>query len=397
MEKENEILAKMQAEFAAKFGADAARETRSYFSPGRVNLIGEHTDYNGGHVFPCAISLGTYALVADRQDSKTQIYSMNMADKGVIEFPMSGLSYDKAKDWANYPMGVVKVFEDAGYKARHGFDILIFGTLPNGSGLSSSASIEVLTALILNDAFDFGLDMVEMVKLSQKAENTFVGVNCGIMDQFAVGMGKKDCAILLDCNTLSYRYSKIALDGASIVITNTNKPHSLASSAYNVRRAQCEHALNELKEVKPELNALGELSNEEFNQLAGAISEPLERQRARHAVLENNRTLEAVEALEANDVAKFGKLMNESHYSLRDDYDVTGKELDTLAELAWQVDGVIGSRMTGAGFGGCTVSLVKNEAIEAFKEKVGKVYTEKIGYAPSFYVANIADGTHRVK
>ncbi|MBE6084122.1 MAG: galactokinase [Selenomonas ruminantium] len=397
MEKENEILAKMQAEFAAKFGADAARETRSYFSPGRVNLIGEHTDYNGGHVFPCAISLGTYALVADRQDSKTQIYSMNMADKGVIEFPMSGLSYDKAKDWANYPMGVVKVFEDAGFKAGHGFDILIYGTLPNGSGLSSSASIEVLTALILNDAFDFGLDMVEMVKLSQKAENTFVGVNCGIMDQFAVGMGKKDCAILLDCNTLSYRYSKIALDGASIVITNTNKPHSLASSAYNVRRAQCEHALNELKEVKPELNALGELSNEEFNQLAGAISEPLERQRARHAVLENNRTLEAVEALEANDVAKFGKLMNESHYSLRDDYDVTGKELDTLAELAWQVDGVIGSRMTGAGFGGCTVSLVKNEAIEAFKEKVGKVYTEKIGYAPSFYVANIADGTHRVK
>ena len=397
MEKENEILAKMQTEFAAKFGADAARETRSYFSPGRVNLIGEHTDYNGGHVFPCAISLGTYALVADRQDSKTQIYSMNMADKGVIEFPMSGLSYDKAKDWANYPMGVVKVFEDAGFKAGHGFDILIFGTLPNGSGLSSSASIEVLTALILNDAFDFGLDMVEMVKLSQKAENTFVGVNCGIMDQFAVGMGKKDCAILLDCNTLSYRYSKIALDGASIVITNTNKPHSLASSAYNVRRAQCEHALNELKEVKPELNALGELSNEEFNQLAGAISEPLERQRARHAVLENNRTLEAVEALEADDVVKFGKLMNESHYSLRDDYDVTGKELDTLAELAWQVDGVIGSRMTGAGFGGCTVSLVKDEAIEAFKEKVGKVYTEKIGYAPSFYVANIADGTHRVK
>lgn len=391
---EQEILTKMQAEFAEKFGA---QETRAYFSPGRVNLIGEHTDYNGGHVFPCAISLGTYALVADRQDDKTRIYSMNLADKSVIEFGMSGLSYDKAKNWANYPMGVVKVFEDAGHKASHGFDILVYGTLPNGSGLSSSASIEVLTALILNDAFGFGLDMVEMVKLSQKAENTFVGVNCGIMDQFAVGMGKKDCAILLDCNTLEYRYSKIALEGASIVITNTNKPHSLASSAYNVRRAQCEHALNELKEVKPELNALGELSNEAFNQLAGAISEPLERQRARHAVLENNRTLEAVEALEANDVQKFGKLMNESHYSLRDDYDVTGKELDTLAELAWQVEGVIGSRMTGAGFGGCTVSLVKNEAIEAFKEKVGKAYTEKIGYAPSFYVANIADGTHRIK
>ena len=308
MEKENEILAKMEEEFAAKFGA---QETRAYFSPGRVNLIGEHTDYNGGHVFPCAISLGTYALVADRADNKTRIYSMNLADKGVIEFAMSGLSYDKEKNWANYPMGVVKVFEDAGHKASHGFDILVYGTLPNGSGLSSSASIEVLTALILNDAFGFGLDMVEMVKLSQKAENTFVGVNCGIMDQFAVGMGKKDCAILLDCNTLSYRYSKIALEGASIVISNTNKPHSLASSAYNVRRAQCEHALNELKEVKPELNALGELSNEAFNQLAGAISEPLERQRARHAVLENNRTLEAVEALEADDVVKFGKQADE--------------------------------------------------------------------------------------
>jgi galactokinase len=239
--------------------------------------------------------------------------------------------------------------------------------------------------------------MVGMVKLSQKAENVFVGVNCGIMDQFAVGMGKKDCAILLDCNTLDYRYSKIALKDASIVISNTNKPHSLASSAYNVRRAQCEHALNELKEVKPELNALGELSNEEFNKLAGHISEPLERQRARHAVCENNRTMEAVAALESDDVEKFGKLMNDSHFSLRDDYDVTGKELDTLAELAWQQDGVIGSRMTGAGFGGCTVSLVKNSAIPAFKENVGKAYTEKIGYAPSFYVANIADGTHRIK
>ena len=391
---EQEILAEMKQVFTEKFGTE---ETRSYFSPGRVNLIGEHTDYNGGHVFPCAISLGTYALVADRKDTKTRIYSMNLADKGVIEFEMSGLSYDKAKNWANYPMGVVSVFEQAGHKCSHGFDIVINGTLPNGSGLSSSASLEVLTAVILNEAFGFGLDMVEMVKLSQKAENVFVGVNCGIMDQFAVGMGKKDCAILLDCNTLDYRYSKIALKDASIVISNTNKPHSLASSAYNVRRAQCEHALNELKEVKPELNALGELSNEEFNKLAGHISEPLERQRARHAVCENNRTMEAVAALESDDVEKFGKLMNDSHFSLRDDYDVTGKELDTLAELAWQQDGVIGSRMTGAGFGGCTVSLVKNGAIPAFKENVGKAYTEKIGYAPSFYVANIADGTHRIK
>ena len=388
-----DILAKMMKVFEEKFGK---METRAFFSPGRVNLIGEHTDYNGGHVFPCAISLGTYALVADRQDDRTRMYSMNQEGAGIIEFGMTGLSYDSAKGWANYPMGVVKVFEEAGHKCPHGFDILIYGTLPNGSGLSSSASLEVLTAVILNDAFGFGLDMVEMVKLSQKAENTFVGVNCGIMDQFAVGMGKKDCAILLDCSTLEYRYSKIALEGASIVITNTNKPHSLASSAYNVRRAQCEHALNELKEVRPELETLGALTNLEYDKLAGHISDHVERQRARHAVYENQRTMEAVQALEADDVQRFGELMDMSHVSLRDDYDVTGVELDTLAELAWEQEGVIGSRMTGAGFGGCTVSLVKDECIEAFKKNVEVGYEKKIGYKPSFYVASIADGTHRL-
>ena len=390
---EKEFLREMAKVFEEKFGAQAERR---YFSPGRVNLIGEHTDYNGGHVFPCAISLGTYALVRDRSDSVTRVYSMNLADKGVIEFPMSGLAYDASKDWANYFMGVVDVFEKAGHKTTHGFDIVINGTLPGGAGLSSSASLEVLMSVILNEAFGFGLRMLEMVKLSQKAENTFVGVNCGIMDQFAVGMGKADCAMLLDCNTLDYRYSKIALKDASIVITNTNKPHSLASSAYNVRRAQCEHALNELREVKPELKALGELSNEAFERIAGHIAEQLERQRAHHAVFENNRTLEAVAALERDDVTRFGKLMNESHFSLRDDYDVTGRELDTLAEIAWSLPGVIGSRMTGAGFGGSTVSLVKNDAIETFRERVSAVYTERIGYAPSFYVASIAEGTHRL-
>lgn len=390
---EKEFLAGMAKVFEEKFGTQAERR---YFSPGRVNLIGEHTDYNGGHVFPCAISLGTYALVRDRADAVTRVYSMNLADKGVIEFSMNGLAYDAAKDWANYFMGVVDVFEKAGYKASHGFDIVINGTLPGGAGLSSSASLEVLMSVILNEAFSFGLPMLEMVKLSQQAENKFVGVNCGIMDQFAVGMGKADCAMLLDCNTLDYRYSKIDLQDASIVITNTNKPHSLASSAYNVRRAQCEHALNELREVRPELKTLGELSNEAFERIAGHIAEQLERQRAHHAVFENNRTLEAVAALERDDVARFGKLMNESHFSLRDDYDVTGRELDTLAEIAWSLPGVIGSRMTGAGFGGSTVSLVKNDAIEAFKEKVTAAYTERIGYAPSFYVASIAEGTHRL-
>ena len=390
---QGKYLAEMQETFQEKFGAAAQR---SYFSPGRVNLIGEHTDYNGGHVFPCAISLGTYAVVRDREDQKSRVFSMNLADKGVIEFPMTGLAYDAGKDWANYFMGVVDVFEKAGHRAGHGFDIVINGTLPGGAGLSSSASLEVLMSVILNEAFGFGLSMLDMVKLSQKAENQFVGVNCGIMDQFAVGMGKKDCAMLLDCNTLEYRYSKISLKNASIVITNTNKPHSLASSAYNVRRAQCEHALNELREVKPELKALGELGNFEFDKIAGHISEQLERQRARHAVYENNRAIEAVSALEKDDVRKFGLLMDASHFSLRDDYDVTGRELDTLAELAWDIPGVIGSRMTGAGFGGSTVSLVENDAIETFKQKVEKGYTEKIGYAPSFYVASISEGTHRI-
>ena len=387
-----EILQEMKKVFAEHFGV---QETKAFFSPGRVNLIGEHTDYNGGHVFPCAISLGTYALVAARSDHKSRLFSMNLKDAGVIEFPMEGLAYDKKNDWANYPMGVIRMFEDAGYKASHGFDIVINGTLPPSSGLSSSASIEVLTAVILNDAFGFGLSMVDMVKLSQKAENKFVGVNCGIMDQFAVGMGKKDHSILLDCNTLDYRYSRIALQDCSIVITNTNKKHSLASSAYNVRRAQCEHALNELREIRA-VGSLGELTNEEYDKLAGHIQDRIERQRAHHAVYENQRTLEAVAALEKNDVEKFGRLMNASHVSLRDDYDVTGIELDTLAELAWAQEGVIGSRMTGAGFGGCTVSIVKNDAIPAFKKNVGEAYTKKIGYAPSFYVANIADGAHKL-
>ena len=386
------ILDEMQEVFREKFGA---AQTHAYFSPGRVNLIGEHTDYNGGHVFPCAISLGTYALVAPRTDGISRLYSMNLPEQGVVQFPMHGAVKSDAYGWANYPIGVVRVMEDAGHRAAHGFDIVLYGTLPNGAGLSSSASIEVLMAVILNDELNLGIDMVELVKFSQKAENEFVGMNCGIMDQFAVGMGKKDCAILLDCNTLSYRYSKLALDGCSIVITNTNKTHSLVTSAYNERRTQCESALKAMQKVKP-IKALGELTNAEFDAIASAIPDPVERRRARHAVYENNRTLEAVKALEANDVKRFGELMNASHVSLRDDYEVTGPELDTLAELAWQQDGVLGSRMTGGGFAGCTVSIVRDAAIPAFEKNVGDAYTAKIGYAPSFYVANIADGARRL-
>ena len=387
-----EILKKMQDQFEKLFGK---QETTAFFSPGRVNLIGEHTDYNGGHVFPCAISLGTYALVAKRQDQKMRLYSMNMEQRGIVAFDMAPLSYDAAHDWANYPMGVMKMLQDNGQELKHGFDIVFFGTLPNGAGLSSSASLEVLTAVIFNDLLELGLDLLYLVKLSQKAENKFVGVNCGIMDQFAVGMGKKDYAILLDCNTLAYRYSKIELGDCSIVITNTNKKHSLGASKYNERRSQCETALADLQAAKP-IKALGELTNAEFEALASAIKDPVNCRRARHAVFENQRTIEAVAALEKKDLQKFGELMKASHVSLRDDYEVTGEELDTLAELAWQQAGVIGSRMTGAGFGGCTVSIVKNEAIEAFEKNITEAYTKKIGYAPSFYVANIADGAGRI-
>ncbi len=388
-----EIFAEMEKVFAEKFGS--GKSTRQYFSPGRVNLIGEHTDYNGGYVFPCAISLGTYALVADRDDNKSRFYSMNLPDVGVVEFEMSGLKKQTAYDWANYVAGVIAMLEQDGYKSSHGFDVVINGTLPAGAGLSSSASIELLTSVIMNDAFKFGLDMVELVKISQRAENDFVGMNCGIMDQFAVGMGKKDCAILLDCNTLEYRYSTIKLADCSIVITNTNKPHSLVTSAYNERRSQCEHALSEIQKVKDVKN-LCSITNDEFEELQQYITDPIERLRARHAVHENQRTLEAVKALESNDIEKFGQLMKDSHVSLQKDYDVTGVELDTLAELAWSVEGCIGSRMTGAGFGGSTVSIVKNSAIEEFKKVVSEGYTKKIGYAPSFYVADISEGTHKI-
>ena len=365
-----------------------------YMSPGRINLIGEHTDYNGGFVFPGAVDKGIMAEVRPNGLDTVILYSIDLKDK--VEFKVDDPKGPKAT-WARYIYGVIQEMRALGVDVK-GFNAAFYGDVPLGAGMSSSAALESCFAFAINDLFANGrISKWDMVLAGQATEHKYVGVNCGIMDQFAVGMGKKDCAILLDCNTLSYRYSKIALEDASIVITNTNKPHSLASSAYNVRRAQCEHALNELKEVKPELKALGELGNDEFNQIAGHIEEVLERHRARHAVYENNRTLDAVKALENNDVTEFGRLMNESHFSLRDDYEVTGKELDTLAEIAWQQEGVIGSRMTGAGFGGSTVSLVKNDAIEAFKKNVGEAYTEKIGYAPSFVVASISDGTHRIE
>lgn len=369
---------------------------RVFFSPGRVNLIGEHTDYNGGHVFPCALTIGTYAVVSKREDSLVRVISLNFEKLGIIEFDINNIVYDKKDDWANYPKGVAKALQEHGYKTSNGFEILFFGNIPNGSGLSSSASIEVLMGTILNDYFEFNIDMISIVKMCQEAENKFIGVNCGIMDQFSIGMGKKNCAILLDCNTLKYEYSNLEMDGYKIVIGNTNKKRGLADSKYNERRSECESALETIqKEVK--INSLGELSEEKFEEVKHLIKDEVKRKRAKHAVYENQRTLKAVEALKNKDLVTFGKLMNESHISLRDDYEVTGKELDTLVSLAWQQEGVIGSRMTGAGFGGCTVSIVKEENIEAFTKNIEEGYKEIIGYKPDFYVVDISDGTGRIE
>lgn len=366
-----------------------------FFSPGRVNLIGEHTDYNGGNVFPCALTIGTYGLIAKRDDNKCFVNSLNFEELGTIEFDLNDIVNDKKHDWANYPKGVIKVFENHGFKATHGFDILFFGNIPNGSGLSSSASIEVLMGCILNESFGFNIDMVDIVKMCQEAENKFIGVNCGIMDQFAIGMGKENCAILLDCNTLNYSYSKLNMNGYKIVIGNTNKKRGLADSKYNERRSQCEAALKDIQKIK-NINSLGELTEEDFEEVKSFISDPINVKRAKHAVYENQRTLKAVQALEDNNLSLFGQLMNNSHISLRDDYEVTGVELDTLVSLAWQCEGVIGSRMTGAGFGGCTVSIVKDEYVDKFISSITPKYAQEIGYEPSFYIVNISDGTRKL-
>ena len=367
-----------------------------FFSPGRVNLIGEHTDYNGGFVFPCALDFGTYAVVRKRNDNIFRMYSKNFKNLGIKEFSLDRLVNEPADNWANYPKGVIKTFLEAGYNIDGGFDVLFFGNIPNGAGLSSSASIELATSVILKELFALNIDMVDMVKLSQRAENKFIGVNCGIMDQFAIGMGKKDNAILLDCSTLEYHYAPVVLNGASIVIANTNKKRGLADSKYNERRSSCEAAVKVLNENGIKIKFLGELSVEKFNEVKHFITDEEQLKRATHAVTENERTKTAVEKLNAGDIKAFGELMNQSHISLRDDYEVTGVELDSLVEAQWEAEGVIGARMTGAGFGGCTVSIVKDEYIEAFKKSVGEKYTAATGLVADFYVAKIGDGSRKL-
>ncbi|ATA81318.1 galactokinase [Capnocytophaga leadbetteri] len=382
----------LEQKFKEVFGKDAEQQ---FFAPGRVNLIGEHTDYNGGNVFPCAIDKGTYGLVSKRADRTFRMYSENFADLGVMEFTLDELVNDKKHDWANYPKGVIKMFVEEGFKIDSGFDFLVSGNIPNGAGLSSSASIEMLTGIVLKDLFHLSIDPIAMALLGKKVENLFIGVNSGIMDQFAVAMGKKDHAILLDCNTLKYDYVPVVLKDEVIVIANTNKRRGLADSKYNERRAECDEALAELQTKLP-IKALGELSIEEFEANKDLIKSPIRQKRAKHAVYENQRTLKAQKELSAGNLAEFGKLMNQSHISLRDDYEVTGVELDTLAALAWEQPGVVGSRMTGAGFGGCTVSIVKKDKVDDFIKNVGEAYKNKIGYAADFYIAAVSEGARKL-
>ena len=376
-------------EFAERFGN--AEGAQVYFAPGRVNLIGEHTDYNGGHVFPCALTIGTYAVARKRNDRKLRFFSMNFEHLGIIESSLDELKPMKEAGWTNYPKGVMWAFGERGMHLDCGLDILLNGNIPNGSGLSSSASVEVVTGFILKSLYGFDVSNQDLALIGQFSENNFNGVNCGIMDQFAIAMGKKDNAIFLDTATLEYEYAPVKLQGAKIVISCSNKKRGLGSSKYNERRSECEMALSEIQSGMG-IKTLGDLTEEQFESVKMAIKDEDRRKRAKHAVYENQRTIKAVEALKANDIALFGKLMNESHVSLRDDYEVTGEELDTLVEAAWKIDGVIGSRMTGAGFGGCTVSIVKDEAVDRFIDQVGKTYKETIGYAADFYVVEIGSG-----
>ena len=379
--------------FREKFGSKG--EIRTYFAPGRVNLIGEHTDYNGGHVFPCALTLGTYGMARKRRDNKLRFYSINLNKRGVLYSNLNDLVPHKGAGWTNYPKGVMWAFEQRGFKMDCGLDLMICGNIPNGSGLSSSAALEVLTGLILKDMYGFDVSMTDIALIGQYAENNFNGCNCGIMDQFASAMGKKDHAIFLDTNTLEYEYAPVELKDAQIIVVNSKVKHSLVNSAYNDRRNDCEEALKELQTVV-DVDALGELSEEQFEKYKSAIQSDVRVKRAKHAVYENQRTIKAVEALKAGDIETFGTLMNETHISLRDDYEVSCAEVDALVEIAWSTEGVLGSRITGGGFGGCTVNIVKNDAVDAFVENIKTEYPKRTGIEAEIYFADIGEGARKL-
>lgn len=387
MNKE-ELLKEYETTFGEK-GKDV------FFSPGRINVIGEHTDYNGGHVFPAAISLGVYGVYGPREDKKVCLFSGNV-DGDIVEFDIDDTTVEKDdRFWANYFKGMITYLREKYDNIDHGFNLYIKANLPSGSGLSSSAAIEMLMGIILKDEFNLDVDRIALAKMGQRTENEFVGLNSGIMDQFACIMGKKDSAIFLDCNTLDYEYKPLALGDYEIIIMATNKPHTLADSAYNDRVRECHDAVKKLQ-AKLDIKTLGELDNDTFDEYAYLINNETEIKRARHAVSENQRTLRATNAMQDGDLEKLGRLIDASHVSLHYDYEVTGQELDTLAEASWAQPGVLGARMIGGGFGGSAIAIVKKDQAEAFKKNVGKIYRDKVGYDASFYDAEIVDGTKRI-
>jgi galactokinase len=381
----------LRDEFFRLYG-DRENEPVLFYSPGRVNLIGEHTDYNGGYVFPCALDFGTTLLVRKTGGSEMRMNSLNFPGEVVIHIALNYMPVPKS--WTNYPVGVVNEFARNGIGAP-GMEMLFMGDIPNGAGLSSSASIEMVTAVALNELTGSGLEMMEMVRMAQKAENGFVGMNCGIMDQFAVGFGKKDHAINLNCDTLEYRYAPLNLGDRRLVITNTNKRRGLTDSKYNERRSECEMAVTLISDHRPVKN-LSELTVTDLWMLDSYITDPVVRKRAKHVITENGRTLDAIKALENNDITLLGRLMNESHDSLCTDYEVTGTELDTLVYEGRKLPGVIGTRMTGAGFGGCTVSIVESRHTDEFIRRLGEIYTSRTGLTADFYLPGIGDGARRI-
>lgn len=385
----------LRAHFLSHFPEHTVDGVDAFFSPGRVNLIGEHIDYNGGMVLPCAINLGTYAVAAKRSDRRIRMLSLNFEEMGVIESTLDGIAYDSEKDWANYPLGVLFTLKQAGHEIPFGMDILFYGDLPNGAGLSSSASIEVLTATIAKTFFDLRLTPVEIALLCQKSENEFNGVNCGIMDQFSIAMGKIDHAVLLNCDTLEYEHVPATLGDYRLVIINTNKKRGLVDSAYNQRRQECDMAFERLNSVfksRP-LSALCDLTPTEFLSISEVLEKDSVYKRAHHAIMENYRTNRSKEALSEGNLLAFGEWMYASHASLKHYFEVSCHELDVIVDLSRPLRGVLGARMTGAGFGGCAIALVHHAHVDHYKEAVSKGYKEQTGISASFYIAEISGGT----
>jgi galactokinase len=378
----------LKEQFNRKYG-ESSTEVSVFQAPGRVNLIGEHTDYNGGYVFPAALTIGTTMMARKREDGIFRFASTNFAAE--VELDGSDVAFRKEDDWVNYPKGMIHHLKKRGYMFS-GADILYHGEIPNGSGLSSSASIEVVTGYGLAALEGKPIDKVELALVAQEAENQFMRVNCGIMDQFAVSIGKKDHAIMLKCDNLDYELVPFKAEGYKLIIGNTNKRRGLVDSEYNARRAQCEEAVSLLKNEFKDLQYLCELTPQQFERSFALIEDEVVRRRAEHAITENDRVIQSVKALKANDLEQFGELMNDSHTSLKDLYEVTCFELDVMVEEARKIPGVLGSRMTGAGFGGCTVSLVAEESVEQFIAEVGKTYTDKTGLKAEFYVTEIGEG-----